>query len=86
MSLLALAGAFTFQLTSGIRVVAHPEDDGAVNTIAVLVIVCFLIGIDRAWALIGGPTVGVGDELAGLLKDTGHQTQTGGKHSQVPPE
>ena len=44
---------FVAQLISGIQVIVRPDDSGAVNRIAVLVVICFLIGIDRAWELVG---------------------------------
>jgi hypothetical protein len=49
--LLVLAATFLLQLIFGLLVVVGPHDLGAVRTIAVLVIVCFLIGIARAWEL-----------------------------------
>ena len=52
--LLALVVTFVVQVIQGVEVIAQPGDTGAVNTIAGLVIVCFLIGIARAWELIGG--------------------------------
>lgn len=46
--LIALAATFVIQLIDGVDVITQPGDSGAVNTIAALVIVCFLIGIARA--------------------------------------
>ncbi len=57
--LIGLVVTFVIQLIAGISVTARPGDSGAVNTIAILVAFCFLIGIDRAWELIGGPSIGI---------------------------
>jgi hypothetical protein len=69
-----LAATFILQLIYGLVVVVHPHDSGAVRTIAVLVIVCFVIGIARAWELIGGPSIGLRREVGALVhphdKDT----------------
>ncbi len=59
--LVGLAATFIVQLFAGIA--------GAVTTIAILVIVCFVIGIARAWELIGGPSIGFRHELAALARD-----------------
>lgn len=66
--LVGLASTFVFQLLAGLDVVAHPGDGGTVRTIAALVVVCFLIGIARAWELIGGPRIGIGREIAEIVR------------------
>lgn len=67
---LFLAGllvVFALQVVSAAQVIADPDDDPAVRTIAVLVIVCFIIGIGRAWELIGGPSIGLRSEVGALI-------------------
>ena len=66
--LTGLAGAFVVQLIEAVDVITQPGDSGAVNTIAVLVVVCFLIGIARSWELIGGPSFGIGREVRALAR------------------
>lgn len=66
--LVGLIAVFIVQLVQGADVIAHPRDPGAVNTIAILVIVCFLVGIARAWELIGGPSIGITKEVMALFR------------------
>jgi hypothetical protein len=66
--LLGLAVTFVIQFYEGIEVTIHPADASSVNTIAILVVVCFLIGIARAWELIGGPEIGIVRELTEYVK------------------
>lgn len=62
--LVALAVVFGIQLWQGIDLLHHPGHAGAARTIAVLVVVSFLIGIARSWELVGGPSVGLFDVLS----------------------
>jgi hypothetical protein len=73
--LLGLAVTFAIQLIAALHVVAQPHDASAVRTIAVLVVVCFLIGIARAWQLIGGPSI-IGREIAVLMRSGDRDTGT----------
>jgi hypothetical protein len=56
--LVGLVVVFVFQLVQGILVMDRPHDERLVGTIAVLVVVCFMVGIGRAWELVGAPSVG----------------------------
>jgi hypothetical protein len=63
---LFLAGqavAFAVQLVAGISAIDAGVDVSATRTVAIIVIVSFLIGIARAWELIGGPEIGLFHEL-----------------------
>jgi hypothetical protein len=77
--LVGLLAVFVLQLISGVHLLGHPDDTGSVETISILVIVCFLIGIGRAWELIGGPRLGVSREIAALVRHHGAD-------DQPPPE
>ena len=81
--LIALAATFVIQLIEGVHVITQPGDSGAVNTIAALVIACFLIGIARAWELIGGPSFAIGQEVSALVR--GHNGGADDSADEQPP-
>ncbi|HEY2318748.1 MAG TPA: hypothetical protein VGH67_10635 [Solirubrobacteraceae bacterium] len=63
---LFLAGqtvACLIQLIAGISATRTPGSVGDIRAVAIIVIVNFLIGIARAWELIGGPEIGLVHEL-----------------------
>jgi hypothetical protein len=69
--LLGLTVTFVVQLVSAAEVIAQPDNPGDVNTIAILVIVCFLIGIARSWELVGAPSIGITREVTALVRRHG---------------
>jgi hypothetical protein len=66
--LVGLAVVFVLQMINGAIVLAEPGNSGDVNTIAVLVVVCALIGVARSWELIGGPSIGIRHEVTALVR------------------
>jgi hypothetical protein len=82
--LASLIVVFVVQLVEGIEVIAHPGDSGAVNSIAILVAICFLIGIDRAWELIGGPSIGISQEVTALVRGRKRSVDDGSDEAPPP--
>lgn len=54
-SILGLGVVFGLQVYAGARLLSDEHRDGPVETVAFLVIVSYVIGISRAWEMIGGP-------------------------------
>ena len=54
--LLVLAVAFVVQLFAGFELLAKPTDTGALGDLALVLVACFVVGINRAWELVGGPS------------------------------
>ena len=75
--LLTLAVTFVIQLAEGVVIILNPGNAGAVDTISILVIVCFLIGISRSWELVGGPSFGIRNEVTALVRS--HENDPGGE-------
>ena len=69
--LFTLAVTFVIQLFEAVLIVTSSSNPGAVDTIAILVIVCFLVGISRAWELVGGPSFGIAHEVTALVRSHG---------------
>ncbi|HEY0932210.1 MAG TPA: hypothetical protein VGD91_00580, partial [Trebonia sp.] len=67
--LVGMAAAFVYQLIAGLAIRDRASDAGPVRTIAILVVVSFLVGIIRAWELIGGPSIGFRQQVVGLVRD-----------------
>ena len=82
--LLSLAVAFVIQLVESVLIVTSSSNPGAVDTIAILVIVCFLIGISRAWELVGGPSFGIAHEVTALVRS--HGTEPPGEERPASEE
>jgi hypothetical protein len=69
--LIGLVILFVYQLVAGINLLLQPSDPGAVDTIGILVVACFLIGVSRSWELIGGPSIDYREEFAALIRGEG---------------
>jgi hypothetical protein len=66
--LVALLVVFVIQLVAGLELDRRASDASDLQTICVLVIVCFLIGIARAWELVGGPNIYFAHQLLERLQ------------------
>jgi hypothetical protein len=77
--LLFLFAVFVIQLISAVELDQDRTNKGALQTICVLIVVCFLIGIERAWELVGGPRFGLGSLLGG-------RSQASAKESDPDPD
>jgi hypothetical protein len=84
--LIGLIVTFVVQLIEGLQIVRSPGNPGAVNTIAVLVVCCFLIGIARSWELIGGPSIGITREVTAIVRDHAHGGKNPGEDAKDPRE
>ena len=66
--LVGLIVVLVTQLLNGIAVIRRPGDSGAVDTIALLVAICSLVGVSRAWELVGGPAIGLRHEITAMVR------------------
>lgn len=75
--IVGLTVVFVLQLIAGLELNADPRSGagGAAHTIAILVTVCFLVGIARAWELVGGPSIGIAHEAGLLMRSDSRKTE-----------
>jgi len=76
--LIGLAVAFVYQVIEGWKVTDNAGNVGAVDSIAVIVVICFLVGIQRSWELIGAPSISIAHEVSEFARH-GRTGETGGK-------
>jgi hypothetical protein len=65
---------FVLQALYAYRLIRHPGDVAAVRELAVLTIIMFLVGISRAWELVGGRTT----KLFGTVREVVHDRRSVG--------
>jgi hypothetical protein len=74
VGLIAFTAVSGVTLAYGIVLLINPHDTDAVATLAAVTIVSLLIGVDRAWALIGGRGRGRLTQLRDLVRGDGDDT------------
>jgi hypothetical protein len=79
----ALLVTFAFELAGGIDLLLNPYSSGAAQLVSNLLVVLLIIGIARAWELVGDRDTGIISSIAIL---TGHDHQPdGGSSAGAPP-
>ena len=73
-------GVYVLQALYAYRLIRHPGDIAAVRELAILTIVMFLVGISRAWELVGGRTT----TLLGTVREVVHDRRVGGVEAAHP--
>jgi hypothetical protein len=67
--LLGLVVVFVIQLIAAIELDRNRADSGSLHTICILVVVCFLLGIERTWELVGGPRFNLFGTLFSITRE-----------------
>ncbi len=75
--LAGLAVIFVVQLIAAIELNANHANRDALQTVCILVAVCFIVGIERAWELVGGPHIGLFNSIARRRRE-GHEEEDQG--------
>ena len=70
-----LLATFAFELAGGIVLILHPHSNGAAELVSNLLVALLIIGIVRAWELVGDRATGIISSIAVL---TGHDHNTNG--------
>ena len=64
---------FAYQCVVGVQLMDRTHDRGDVTTLAVLTIVLFLVGIARAWQLVGARDSGLVTEIGESIRSRGRR-------------
>jgi hypothetical protein len=85
---IGLAVVFVYQVFQGLDIANHPDDVGAVDTVAILVVICFLVGIARSWELIDAPSIGITHEVTDLVRHgrTGNEPEDATEPAAKEPD
>jgi hypothetical protein len=61
--------AFVVQFVAAISLDKNELSENGLQIVCVVVVICFLIGIERAWELVGGPHFSFGQALMGRRRE-----------------
>ncbi len=76
--LVAQAVAFGVQMVAGVELLGDTHQTSAVRSLAVLTVVFFLVGIARAWQLIGARETGLFHVVGSALRERNGPSTSGG--------
>jgi hypothetical protein len=77
---------YGYQIDSAVRLLANAADTDALQGVAIIVVVCFLSGIARAWELLGGRQTGI-VHTAIAIKRSAATAGRGPDHAErTPPD
>ena len=83
---LAIQGlVFAYEVVVGVQLARAPHDVGLVRSVCVLMIALFLVGIARAWQLIGARDAGLFAEVGRSIRARG-DTGAGSPHAGGRPD